>query len=124
MIHNPISLIGAILSKVSLPDRQFCIEIENKLFIDARTSANQVLWINALLGEIDVVSLNYLMSGNSSARDELALWFGKLLGRKQVCITVLQQSFLVVGFLVSLSLSLSSHLHLHLFSHSPSPRGH
>lgn len=96
LIRDPVNLTGAILSKVSLPDRPFCIEIEGRLFIDARTSTTQVSWINALLGEIDVASLEYLMSGRSTARDELALWFGKLLGRKQTCITVLQQSFTVV----------------------------
>lgn len=96
LVRDPINLTGGILSKVSLPDRPFCIELENNLFIDARTSAAQVLWINALLTEIDTASLKYLQSGDPKARDNLALWFGKLLGRKQTCITVLQQSFTVV----------------------------
>lgn len=97
LIQDPICLIGAIISKVALSDRPYCIEIENKIFIDARTSTTQMAWINALFQEIDDVSYEYLISGKPSAKNELALWFGKLLGRKQTCITILQQRFVVVN---------------------------
>jgi hypothetical protein len=97
LARDAIDLAGAILTKVALPDRQFCLEIENNLFIDARTAAAQVLWINALIAEIDTASLNCLLSGDPKARDAMTLWFGKLLGRKQNCITILQQSFTVVS---------------------------
>ena len=44
MVLDPIDLAGAVVTRVALPDRQFCIDIENLLFLDAYSSPMQKKW--------------------------------------------------------------------------------